>query len=172
MNDDLIDWKQDLPSKNETWDDILGSENESETHAYNVAVQKAQDEKTALRKSAEQLSDSELLDQWGKAAKKLEAANLEQRQVDAALRFVAATPELVLNAKAMSRIDAYFKVAKLDASDPSHFDQAYRALAARKLVDIDESKRVREPFQRYTQEDLETMPIEQLRELAEAQARK
>jgi len=110
MND-LINWKQDLPTENETWDDILGVENESETHAYNVAAKKAQDEELALR--TEQLSDSELLDQWGKAAKKLEAATLEQQQIDAALRFVAATPELVLNAKAMSRIDAYFKVAKL-----------------------------------------------------------
>jgi hypothetical protein len=164
MSNDLITWKEE-PAASETWDDILGTVNEDEAYAYHrAAVIEAQ--KQASESELYTVSESELLERWQKAANDLEAATLEQKQIDTVHRFIQATPELQLNLKNQRRIDAYLKVAKLDASDPSHFDQAYRALAARNLLDLDESKRVREPFVRHTPEQLETMPLEKIEALA------
>src|SRR5947209_58643 len=150
MTDPLISWKQEPAKPEESIFDILKTDNESETYAYNRAAIEQKKERIAAEEAArlDNLSDSELMAQWQEAAAVEEAKTLPARQVDAVMRFVAATPELVLNPKNQSRIDAYLKVAKLDATDPSHFDAAYRALAARKLLDLDETKRVREPWRR------------------------
>jgi hypothetical protein len=166
MSNDLITWEQEPATPAETWTDILGADNDAETFAYNKAAHEREQARIAAENELNSLSDKDLLAQWEKAAKKYEAETLPQRQVDAVHRFIQATPELVLNPKNQQRIDAYLKAAKLDASDPSHFDAAYKALSARNLLDLDESKRVREPFVRHTAADLENMPLEQLEELA------
>jgi hypothetical protein len=171
MSNDLIDWKEDLPTTTETLSEIVGVENPEETYSHHRAALEAEQARIAAENELRDLSDADLMKQWEKAAKEHEAATLPQRQVDAVHRFIAATPELKLNSKNQQRIDAYLKVAKLDASDPGHFDQAYRALSARNLLDIDESKRVREPYKRYSQEELESMDIAQLEELARRQTR-
>jgi hypothetical protein len=169
-SDSLITWKQEPAKPAETWADRIGHDNEEETHAYNLAAAEA--EKARLEAEAgarlDNLSDSELVEQWQKAAAAEEAKTLPARQVDAVMRFVQATPELVLNPKNQQRIDMYLKAKKYDATDPSHFDEAYRALSAKNLLDIDESKRQREPWRRpYSVEELEDMPLEQVKKLAE-----
>jgi hypothetical protein len=166
MSNDLIDWKEDLPTNTETLAEIVGVENPEETYTHHRAALEAEQARIAAENELRDLSDADLLKQWEKAAREYEAATLPQRQIDAVHRFIAATPELVLNPKNQQRIDAYLKVAKLDATDPRHFDQAYRALTSRNLLDLDESKRVRKPFVRHTPEELEAMPIEKLEELA------
>ena len=163
---DLIDWKEDLPAVTETWNDIIGVENPEDTYACNQAAIEQEKARIAAENELRDLSDAELMKQWEKAAKEHEAATLPQRQIDAVHRFIQATPELVLCPKNQQRIDAYLKVAKLDATSPNHFDEAYRALTSRNLLDLDESKRSRKPFVRHTQEELEAMPIEELEELA------
>jgi hypothetical protein len=165
MND-LIDWKQDQPAVTETLSEIVGVENPEETFACNQAAIEQEKARIAAENELRELSDAELMKRWEKAAKEHEAATLPERQVDAVHRFINATPELVLNPKNQQRIDAYLNAAKLDASDPTHFDQAYRALTSRNLLDLDESKRVRKPFVRHTLEELESMDITQLEELA------
>ena len=164
MSNDLITWKQEEPAA-ETWTEILGTVNEDEAHAYHRAAVEEAQQQTA-ENDLYKVSETELLERWQKESQKLEAATLEQRQVDAVHRFIQATPELVLCPKNQQRIDAYLKVAKLDATSPNHFDEAYRALTSRNLLDLDESKRSRKPFVRHTQEELEAMPIEELEELA------
>src|SRR5690349_5306689 len=119
MTNDLIDWKQDLPEITETLSEIVGAENEAETLAYHRASIEQEKARIAAENELRDLSDAELMKQWEKAAREYEAATLPQRQIDAVHRFIAATPELVLNPKNQQRIDAYLKVAKLDASDPS-----------------------------------------------------
>jgi hypothetical protein len=170
MTNDLITWKQEPAAPAESWSDIIGVTDDAETAAYHKAALEQEQARIAEENKLASLSDKELHEQWETAAKKHEAETLPQRQIDSVHRFIQATPELVLNQKTMTRIDAYLKAAKLDASDPAHFDQAYRALSTRCLLDIDESRRIRKPYQRYTEEDLAAMPIDQLRELAEAEA--
>ena len=171
MSNDLITWKEENPA-DEGWSDILGTINEDEVHAYNrAALEQQQEAQREAESNLYTIPESELLARWQKDAEKLEAVTLEQKQVDAVHRFITATPELVLNQKTMTRIDAYLKAAGLDASDPSHFDAAYKSLAARKLIDIDESKRVRAPYQRLSEQDLYNMPEAELEELAREQLR-
>lgn len=166
MSNDLITWEQETVASAETLAEIVGVEDEAATYTHHKAA--LEQERARIDAEAElySLSDKELREQWEKAVAQYEAMTLPQRQIDAVHRFVRATPELVLNPKNQRRIDAYLKAAKLDATDPEHFDQAYRALSARNLLEIDESKRVREPYQRHTVEDLENMPLDQLEELA------
>lgn len=170
MSDDLITWPSE-PTKDETWGEVLSAIDENEIHAYNrAALAAAEEEKQrAVKDDLYTMSESELLARWQKEAQKLEAVTLEQKQVDAVHRFIHATPELVLNPKNQQRIDMYLKAAKLDASDPSHFDAAYKALSARNLLDVDESKRVRKPYERLSEQDLYNMPESELEELARGQ---
>jgi hypothetical protein len=163
MTDSLITWKEETPEA-ETWAELTAID-ENELHAFNrTAAEEAK--RQAEASDLYTIPESELLGRWQQEAQKLEAVTLEQKQVDAVHRFLQATPEFVCNSKNQQRIDAYLKVAKLDASDPTHFDQAYRALSARNLLDVDESKRVRVPYQRHTEEDLERMDIAELERLA------
>ncbi len=164
MSNDLITWNEE-PAREETWTEILGTINEDEARAFHrTAVEEAQ--KQAAETDLYKVSESELLERWQKEAQKLEAVTLEQRQIDAVHRFLKATPEFVCNPRNQQRIDKYLTAAGLDASDPSHFDAAYKALSARNLLEIDESKRVRAPYQRYTEADLQNMDLDQLEELA------
>ena len=168
MSNDLVTWEQE-PDKNESWGEVLNPIDENEVYAYNRAALEQQ--KQAAESDLYSVSEAELLKRWQEDARKLEAVTLAEKQVDAVHRFITATPELVLNQKTMTRIDAYLKTAGLDASDPSHFDQAYRALAGRRLLDIDENKRVRKPYQRLSEQDLYNMPEAELEELARGQSR-
>jgi len=170
--DDLITWEQEPAAPADSWSDILGADDQEATYAAHRAAIEQEQARIAAENELDTVSDKELRERWEKAAAKEAAATLPARQIDAVHRFIQATPELVLNQKTMTRIDAYLKAAKLDATDPSHFDTAYRALTARNLLDIDESKRARVPYQRYSEADLAAMPLEKLKELAEAEARK
>src|SRR5438477_409953 len=127
MTDPLISWKQEPAQPEESLFDILKTDNESETYAYHRAALEQEKERLAAEEAArlDNLSDSELMAQWKEAATAEEAKTLSARQVDAVMRFVQATPELILNPKNQSRIDTYLKVAKLDATKPEHFDTAY-----------------------------------------------
>lgn len=164
MSTDLISWKTEKPKPTETLFDVLKNDNDAEAHAYPRAAleqRKAELEAEAAAR-LDNLSDSELLDQWQRAGAAEEAKTLPQRQVDAVLRFVRATPEFIPNLNNQNLIDTYLKKHKLDATQPEHFDEAYRVLSGNGLLDLDETKRVREPYKRMTTADYEAMSDEQL----------
>jgi hypothetical protein len=131
-----------------------------------IEQQKALDEQFA-NMNAEQVRAA-----WEIEAAKETARTLPARQAEAARQFICESPEFVLSPRNQDYMDKYFQVAKLDASDPDHFHQAYRALASRGLIQVDENRRPRTPRKQLTQADLEAMPIEQLRELADQQMRR
>lgn len=169
--DDLIFWEQEPAVPADSWGDLL-TENkitEDDMWKHNIAAIAEERNRIAAENEIAEMSDKQLREQWERAVAEQERATLPARQVDAVHRFIQATPELMLTPRNQRKIDKYLTAAGLDASDPSHFDAAYKALSARKLLDIDESKRLRTPYQRHTPADLESMPLEQLEELARGQ---
>lgn len=168
--DDLITWKPEPVVPEDSWGDLLNENKltDEEAYRYNIEAAKRQREQIEAENSLGHLNAAEIAELWAKETAEREKATLPARQIDAVHRFVQATPELVLNEKTMTRIDAYLKAAKLDATEPAHFEAAYRALTARNLLDIDESRRPRQPWKKeYSEAELYAMSEEQLKELCQ-----
>ena len=166
MTQSLVSWKEE-PTKDETWGDLLKPVDEEEAYAFHRAA--IEQEKQAAESDLYTVSETELLARWQKEAQKLEAAELPAKQIDAVHQFLVECPEFVTCPKNQQRIDQYFTVAKLDGSSPDHFIQAYKALASRGLVVVDELKRPRQPRKQITEQDLYEMPLEALEEMARGQ---
>jgi len=60
----------------------------------------------------------------------------------------------------------YLEASGLDGSDVSHYDQAYAALAQRGLIQVDRSRIPVRPRTQLTEDQLYSMPLEQLKDLA------
>jgi hypothetical protein len=155
--------KPDTPYQ--PWDDAADVSAEA-IGRYNVEQKALFEAELALEDKFAGKSAEQIQKEYEQKLAEQERATIPQRQIQAVHQFIVETPELVLNPKNQSRIDAYLKVAKLDATDPEHFTTAYRALASRNLLDIDESKRPRTPRARYSQDDLYEMPMAELERLA------
>ncbi len=168
-SDSLISWRQEPPKPAETWADVIGVDNEAETYAYNLAAAEAEKARLEAEAAArlDDLSDTELLEKWQRAAAEEAAKTLPARQEEAARQFIVEAPEFALTPRNQWLVDEYFRTAKLDASSPDHFHQAYRALASRGLIQVDESKRPRAPRPKFNEKDLYEMPLDQLQEMAE-----
>jgi len=164
MSNDLVTWKQEAPAS-ESWAEILGADNEADIHAYNrraaEEVQK-QAEETDLYK----IDEAELLKRWQEESKKLEAVTLLDRRAEAARQFMVEAPEVADTEENGRRLGQYFQAAGLAGDDPDHFHAAYRVLAGRRLIQIDEDKRPRQPRNHLTEESLYEIPLEDLETLA------
>src|SRR5438552_289160 len=141
MSNDLITWKQEEPAA-ETWTEILGTVNEDEARNYHrTAVEEAQ--KQAEETDLYKIGEAELLKRWQKEAQKLEAKSLLEQRAEAARQFMVEAPEVVDSEKNGERLGQYFQAAGLRGDDPDHFHAAYKALASRGLIQINEDKRPR-----------------------------
>jgi len=148
------------PSANETWDDILKPIDEAEVHAYNrAAAEEAR--KQAAESDLYTITEAELLNRWKADAEKSEAAELAKKREEAARQFMVEAPEVVDSVKNGERLGQYFQAAGLRGDDPDHFHAAYKALASRGLIQINEDQRPRTPRQKLNERDLYEMPLEQ-----------
>jgi hypothetical protein len=163
MSNDLVTWKQE-PTTDETWAEILGTINEDEIHAYNRAPAEAQ--KQTTESDLYTIGESELLARWQKEAQKLEAKSLLEKRAEAARQFMVEAPEVVDSEKNGERLGQYFQAAGLSGDDPDHFHAAYKALASRDLIQINEDKRPRQPRKHLTEQSMYEMPLEDLEDLA------
>jgi hypothetical protein len=167
-----IDWSNE-PAAAEAEDNTFDF-SENGRIAYNVAINEARMRAVEAEKDREDqfagMNAEQIKAAWKIEAAKEAAKTLPARQIDAVSRFVQATPELVLNRNNQELIDQYLKLKNYDATDPSHFDEAYQALSRKNLLDINESKRQREPWQRgYSESDLYAMPMDELEARARGQ---
>ena len=96
-----------------------------------------------------------------------EADTLDSRRLEAAETFIAERPDFVKNSKTAQRMKQYMDAAGLDGSSPDHMHLAFDALVDHGLAVV--KRQPATARTRYTQEELESMPLEELRELANAE---
>jgi hypothetical protein len=171
VKDDLITWAPES-AEDDPWS-LSEAIDDQKVYEYNIAHKKALE---ALRgmppNPIDSLNAAEIKELYERSLAEQEQRRVPKAQEDAVRQFIVEAPEFVLSKQNTERVDQYFKAAGLNATSPDHFHQAYQALSARCLLQIDESKRPRTPRKRVTQNELETMPLEQLAELANAQAKR
>jgi hypothetical protein len=97
-----------------------------------------------------------------------EADTLEARRIEAAETFVAERPDFVKSPKTAQRMKQYMQAAGLDGSSPDHMHLAFDALVEHGLAQAARTSATARI--RYTQEELESMSLEDLRDLANAEA--
>jgi hypothetical protein len=166
--DDLITWSPE-PAAEDEWS-LVGALNDDETYACHIAHQEALEaelrRERELSEKLDGLNAGQILQLYEKELAQQAKRSIPQQQEEAVRQFICEAPEFLLSKQNTDRVDQYFKASGLDATSPDHFHQAYKALSARGLIQTDESKRPRTPRKRITQEDLETMPLDQLAALA------
>jgi hypothetical protein len=113
------------------------------------------------------LTADQLVALWQRSNEARAEKDAERQRFEAARIFTAEKPEFVQNPKNAQRIADYLEARGLDGTEVEHFHEAYGALAPRGLLKIDPRKAPQpQPRKRYSQDDLENMPMEQLIALA------
>jgi hypothetical protein len=158
-----IDWEEEPAPANDLWDGPIDMD---EVYAHNNAARKAFEEECSRPDPYSGKSTAQIIREHEQKLAEQEAAALPAKQIDSVHQFLVEHPEFVCTPKNQQRIDQYFAAAVLNGSSPDHFVQAYRALASRGLMIVDESKRPRTPRKQLTNDDLYEMPLEKLEELA------
>jgi hypothetical protein len=133
-------------------------------YAYHQAV--AAVENAEVVDPLESLSDEELLKRWQQAAQKELRKRHEESSYEAARQFVAEEGRYVESDKNAQRMSQYLEAAIGKDATPSVDDlhSAFAALNRRKLLEVRELPR--EPRPVLTDDDLYTMPLEDLVDLA------
>jgi hypothetical protein len=157
-----IDWK-DEPVPTEDWG---GPINEADVHAYNRDAKKAFEAELAAEDKYAGKNAAQIIEEYKKELAEQETAAIPQRQIDAVYQFLVEEPTFVPTPRNQQRIDQYFEAAGLNATDPDHFHQAFRALSSRGLLTVDPSKKPRQPRKQFTDADLYEMPLADLEALA------
>lgn len=150
----------------------------SENAVIKYRLEMVEEEKKA-REAAQELekqfagkSADQIRAEWQQQQHAEQEAALPARREEAIRQFLLEAPEVVNSERNGQRIGEYFRAVGLRGDSPDQFHQAYRALASRGLIKVDEDKRPRQPRKQLTQADLETMPLDQLKALANAEMRK
>lgn len=145
---------------------------EAETHRYNLEQQKILEEQ-AEREAKEMakldgLNADEVLALWEKEEAKRAAKTRDELQFDAARTFCAEQAGFIQNQKNAEIMGAWLAENGLSGTEPDHFHRAYAALAPRGVIKTQKiiKPRPEEARKPFTQAELESMPIEQLYELA------
>jgi hypothetical protein len=168
MSDTLVTWPNE-PDKNESWAEILGADNDAELHAYNrAAAEEAQ--KQAADPDLYTISEAELLKRWKVEAEKLESVTLNEARAEAARQFMTEAPEVADTVQNGERLGQYFQAAGLRGDSPDDFHRAYKALASRGLIAIEEDRRPRTPRKHLGQDPYE-LPMAELEALARGNSR-
>jgi hypothetical protein len=162
MSQDLITWKEETPEA-ETWAELTAID-ENEFHAFNRAAAE-EAKKQAEASDLYAIPESELLERWQKEAQKLESVTLNEARAEAARQFMTEAPEVADTVQNGERLGQYFQAAGLRGDSPDDFHKAYRALASRGLIAVDEDKRPRQP-RKHLGQDPYDLPISELEDLA------
>jgi hypothetical protein len=168
MSDTLMTWPTE-PDQNESWADILGADDDGAMYEYNKrAAEEAQ--KQAEETDLYKVSEAELLKRWKEEAEKLESVTLNEARAEAARQLMVECPEIVDSERNGIRLGQYLQAAGLRGDNVDDFHQAYRALASRKLIEINEDRRPRAP-RPHIGKDPYDLPMEELESLARGNAR-
>jgi hypothetical protein len=108
----------------------------------------------------------EITNEWRQGVAAEEERKRPEREYWAARQVMAERPDYIPTPKNGQRIEEYVKAAKLDSTNPDHLHQAIKALESRGLLQLDPNKIPVAPREQYTEEQLYSMPWDDLEKLA------
>lgn len=153
------------------FDELQGGEiSESATEEWN----QSQHLKTAMREQAatatesplDKLSAEQIRELWMKSSAAEEKRNAEARVNEACQTFLAEETRYIANPRNAARVNAYLEARYGDSpATADRLHEAFTALNERGLLQV--RPQPAQPRKRISEQDMENMPLEQLRELAE-----
>jgi hypothetical protein len=177
----ITDWTQELtpwsdpnvkPTATDPYSDFdLADISEKATIDWNLAQQEALEKQREQR--ANEPDEKMTPDQIRVEIEKQQAANAitneQERQFRAARTFCVEEPEYVVDQKNAKRMAAWLEARGLPGNSVDDYHQAFAALKAEGLLKV--AVLPPQPRITLTERDLENMPIDQLRELADNEMR-
>jgi hypothetical protein len=155
------------------FDNDFGLEvNDATTEQFAIAAHRRDQ---ALRELAQRgdsnpldtLSADDLAELWKRSLTAEAEKTAADRQREAAQVFTAERPEFVQNPRNAQRVADYLEARGLSGQNVEDYHEAFNTLAPRGLIAIDPKKAPKpQPRRRYSEADLEAMPMEQLIQLA------
>jgi hypothetical protein len=154
------------------FDDSLISEEKS--IAWNIEVATEQQKQFEAQQKAELAIDEKLTPNQVRAEFEKQVAvedtkTLAERQDRAARTFCVEEPRFIACPANAKRVHAFLEARGLRGDNPEDFHQAFTALDSQGLLKVNAQSI--QPRPEITERDLEKMPLEQLRELADREMR-
>jgi len=140
-----MSWNEDELKPNkpyQPWDDAADV-SEAAMHRYNIAQKEIRDAELALEDVFAGKSAEEIEAEYKQKLAEQETATLPARREEAARQFMIEAPEVVDSVRNGERIGQYLRAAGLRGDNPDDFHAAYKTLASRGLIQINEDRRPR-----------------------------
>jgi hypothetical protein len=176
----ITDWSQELtpwhdpnvkPTANAFDDFDINEVSEKATLEYNIEQKKAleQQREQAANEPDEKMTPDQIKAEVDKQQASTAITNEQERQYRAARTFTVEEPEYVVDQKNAKRMAAWLEAAGLPGNSVDDYHKAFAALKAEGLLKVNVLPP--QPRVELTERDLENMPIDQLRELADNEMR-
>jgi len=176
----ITDWTQELtpwhdpnvkPTANAFDDFDINEVSEKATLEYNIEQKKAleQQREQAANEPDEKMTPDQIRAEVEKQQAATAVTNEQERQFRAARTFCVEEPEYVADQKNAKRMAAWLEARGLPGNSVDDYHQAFAALKAEGLLKV--AVLPPQPRITLTERDLENMPIDQLRELADNEMR-